>query len=147
MVLNWPTRNKNCLWQPCLLLMLTDWNKISNLNRGPSIDASYQVSVHLAKALTTWQMVSSGTKWRKKKQFQVPNILQMKQISQVLIQTSTSSSCFFFFFFLFCFSPSFFFLFFTFFSVTASSSKLSSVTSNNLLLIISSIVLVKWHHV
>jgi hypothetical protein len=25
-----------------------DWDKMSNLYRGPSIDASYQVSVHLA---------------------------------------------------------------------------------------------------
>jgi hypothetical protein len=37
---NQPTRNKNCLWQQCLL---TDWDEISNLYRGPSIDASYQV--------------------------------------------------------------------------------------------------------
>jgi hypothetical protein len=29
--------------------MLTDRDEISNLYRGPSIDASYQVSVHLAK--------------------------------------------------------------------------------------------------
>jgi hypothetical protein len=43
---NQPIRNKNCLWQPCLL---TDRNKMSKLYRGPSIDASYQVSVHLAK--------------------------------------------------------------------------------------------------
>ena len=43
---NQPTRNKNCLWQQCLL---TDWDEISNLYRGPSIDASYQVSLHLAK--------------------------------------------------------------------------------------------------
>jgi hypothetical protein len=43
---NQPTRNKNCLWQPCLL---TDRDKISSLYGGPSIDASYQVSVHLAK--------------------------------------------------------------------------------------------------
>jgi hypothetical protein len=43
---NWPIRNKNCLWWPCLL---TDRDKISNLYRGPSIDASYHVSVHLAK--------------------------------------------------------------------------------------------------
>jgi hypothetical protein len=28
--------NKNCLWQPCLL---TDWDEINNLYRGPSIDA------------------------------------------------------------------------------------------------------------
>jgi hypothetical protein len=39
-------RNKSCLWWPCLL---TDQNKVSNLYRGPSIDASYHVSVHLAK--------------------------------------------------------------------------------------------------
>jgi len=41
-----PIRNKNCLWRPCLL---TDQDEMSNLYRGPSIDASYQVSVHLAK--------------------------------------------------------------------------------------------------
>ena len=41
---NRPFRNKNCLWQPCLL---TDQNDISNCNRGLSIDASYQVSFHL----------------------------------------------------------------------------------------------------
>jgi hypothetical protein len=43
---NQPIRNKNCLWRPCLI---TDWDKMSNLYRGPAIDASYQVSVHLAK--------------------------------------------------------------------------------------------------
>ena len=43
---NQPIRNKNCLWWPCLL---TDRNEMSNLNRGPAIDASYQVSVHMAK--------------------------------------------------------------------------------------------------
>jgi hypothetical protein len=36
------------LWRPCLLM---DWDKMSNRYRGPSIDASYQVSVHLAKRL------------------------------------------------------------------------------------------------
>jgi hypothetical protein len=39
-------RNKNCLWRPCLL---TDQDKMSNIFRKPSIDASYQVSVYLAK--------------------------------------------------------------------------------------------------
>ena len=43
---NQPIRNKNCLWWPCLLM---DRDKMSNLYRGPSKDASYQVSVHLAK--------------------------------------------------------------------------------------------------
>jgi hypothetical protein len=44
--LNRPIRNKNCLWQPCLL---TEQDEISKIHRGPSIDASYQVSVYLAK--------------------------------------------------------------------------------------------------
>jgi hypothetical protein len=43
---NQPIRNKNRLWQPCLL---TDRDGMSILYRGPSIDASYQVSYHLAK--------------------------------------------------------------------------------------------------
>ena len=43
---NKPIRNKNCLWRPGLLM---DQDKMSNLYRGPSIDASYQVSLHLAK--------------------------------------------------------------------------------------------------
>ena len=43
---NQPIRNKNRLWWPCLL---TDRDEMSNLYRGPSIDASYQVSVHLAE--------------------------------------------------------------------------------------------------
>jgi hypothetical protein len=42
---NEPIRNKNCLWRPYLL---TDQDEMSNLYRGHSIDASYQVSVHLA---------------------------------------------------------------------------------------------------
>jgi hypothetical protein len=43
---NWPFRNKNCLWWPCLLM---DRDEMSILYRRPSIDASYQVSVHLAE--------------------------------------------------------------------------------------------------
>ena len=33
-------------WRPCLLM---DRDKMSNFYKGPSIDASYQVSVHLAE--------------------------------------------------------------------------------------------------
>ena len=44
--LNRPIRNKNGLWWPCLLM---DRDEMSNLYRGPSIDASYQVSIHLAE--------------------------------------------------------------------------------------------------
>ena len=43
---NQPIRNKNGLWRPYLL---TDRDEMSNLYRGPSIDVSYQVSVHLAE--------------------------------------------------------------------------------------------------
>jgi hypothetical protein len=43
---NRPIRNKNCLWQPCLLM---NRDEMSNLYRGPSKDAPYQVSIHLAK--------------------------------------------------------------------------------------------------
>jgi hypothetical protein len=43
---NQPSRNKNRLWRPCLL---TDRDEMNSLYRGPSIDASYQVSDHLAK--------------------------------------------------------------------------------------------------
>ena len=42
---NRPIGKNNRLGWPCLLM---DWNIMSNLYRGPSIDASYQVSVHLA---------------------------------------------------------------------------------------------------
>ena len=43
---NRPIRNKNCLLRPCLL---TDRDEMSNLYRGPAIDACYQVSLHLAE--------------------------------------------------------------------------------------------------
>ena len=44
--INRPIRNKNCLWQQCLLM---NRDKMSTLYRGPSKDAPYQVSIHLAK--------------------------------------------------------------------------------------------------
>ena len=42
-----PSSNKNCLWWPCFLT--SDRDEMSSLYRGHSIDASYQVSIHLAK--------------------------------------------------------------------------------------------------
>ena len=42
---NRPIRNKNCLWWPCLLM---NRDEMSNIYRGPSIDASYQISDQLA---------------------------------------------------------------------------------------------------
>ena len=54
---NRPIKNKNYLWWPCLLM---DKDKISNLYRGPSIDASYQVSVHLAERLKCEKLTDDG---------------------------------------------------------------------------------------
>jgi hypothetical protein len=50
-------RNKNCLWWPFLLM---DWDEISTLYREPPIDASYQVSVHLAKR---FQSIGNSCFW------------------------------------------------------------------------------------
>ena len=47
----------NCLWWPCLLM---DWDEISTLYRGPSIDVSYQVSVHLAKRFQRRRFLKIG---------------------------------------------------------------------------------------
>ena len=47
---NQPIRNKNCLWRP-MCVNITDRDKMSNLYRGPAIDASHQVLVHLAKQI------------------------------------------------------------------------------------------------
>jgi hypothetical protein len=61
---NWPIRNKNCLWRSCLLM---DRDEMSNPYRGPSIDASYQVSVHLAvseEKIKMWKV--NGDKLREK---------------------------------------------------------------------------------
>jgi hypothetical protein len=54
---NQPIRNKNDLWLPCLL---TDRDEMSNLYRGPSIDASYQVSVHLVKRFQRRRFLKIG---------------------------------------------------------------------------------------
>ena len=54
---NQPIRNKNCLWWPCLL---TDRDEMSNLYKGPSIDASYLISVHLAKRFQRRRFLKIG---------------------------------------------------------------------------------------
>jgi hypothetical protein len=43
--INEPTLGRKHLWKAMLMM---DWDEMSNLYRGPSIDASYQVSFHLA---------------------------------------------------------------------------------------------------
>jgi hypothetical protein len=51
---NQPIRNKNCLWPPCLL---TDQIEMSNLFRGPSIDASYQILAHFGQAVSDEKII------------------------------------------------------------------------------------------
>jgi hypothetical protein len=53
---NQPIRNKNGLWRPCLL---TDRDEMSNLYRWPSINDSYQLSVHLVKRFQNFYKFSS----------------------------------------------------------------------------------------
>jgi hypothetical protein len=43
---NQPIRNKNRLWRPCLLM---DRDEMSNLDREPPIDDTYQVSVQVSE--------------------------------------------------------------------------------------------------
>ena len=45
------------MWWPCLL---TDRDEMSNLYRGPAIDASYQVSIHLAKRFQRKRFLKSA---------------------------------------------------------------------------------------
>jgi hypothetical protein len=51
-VKNQPIRNKSRLWRLCLLM---DRDEMGHLYREPSIDASYQVLVHLVKIFKNQQ--------------------------------------------------------------------------------------------
>ena len=55
--LNQLIRNKNGLWRPCLL---TDRDEMCNLYIGPVIDASYQVSIHLAQRFQRRRFLKIG---------------------------------------------------------------------------------------
>jgi hypothetical protein len=54
---NRPIRNKNCLWQPYLIM---DRDEISTPDRGPPIDASYKVSVLMAKRFQRRRLLIIG---------------------------------------------------------------------------------------
>ena len=54
---NQPIRKKHGLWWPCLL---TDRDKITTLYRGPSIDTSYKISVHLGKRFQRRRFLKSA---------------------------------------------------------------------------------------
>ena len=79
-------RNKNCLWRPCFLM---DRDEMSIFYRGPSIDAPYQVSVHLAEGfqrrrlkcekLTDDRQQTTDTKWWQKLTLQ-GKLIKMEQL-------------------------------------------------------------------
>jgi hypothetical protein len=46
--LNLPIRNKNCLWRPCLL---TNWDEMSNLYRGPSYQVTRKMRLNVLHAV------------------------------------------------------------------------------------------------
>ena len=71
---NRPIRNKNCLWRPCLL---TDRDEMCNLQRGSSIDDSYQVSVDL-------------TKWFQRRRFVLKSNNQNKELPVAAMFVSRS---------------------------------------------------------
>ena len=54
---NQPIKNKNCMWWPFLL---TDRDEMRNIYRELPIDASYQVSVHLAKRFQRRRFLKIG---------------------------------------------------------------------------------------
>ena len=86
--LNRPIRNKNWLWQPCLLM---DRDEMSKLYKVPSIDASYQVSVHLAKGFQRRRLKCEklmDAKWWQK--LILPLARWAKNIIQYLLYTVIS---------------------------------------------------------
>ena len=54
---NQPIRNKICLWWPCLL---TNQDEMCTIYRGHAIDASYHVSIHLAKRFQRKRFLKIG---------------------------------------------------------------------------------------
>jgi hypothetical protein len=59
---NPPIRNKNFMWWPCLFM---NWDEMSNLYRGPSIHAFYQISVHLGKRFQRRRFKKKSTNQKK----------------------------------------------------------------------------------
>jgi hypothetical protein len=71
---------KNCLWQPCLLM---DRDKMSNLYSGPSIDASYQVSVHLAKRFQRRRILKKSTNQKQEMSVAIMFAMPLKPLNQM----------------------------------------------------------------
>ena len=83
-------RNKNRLWRPCLL---SDQDEISNLYRGPSIDASYQVSVHLAKRFQRRRLKKIRTIRKKNRLWRPCLLMDRDKISNLYGGSSIYDSC------------------------------------------------------
>ena len=90
---NQPIRNKNCLWWPCLSM---DQNEMSNSCRGPSIDASYQVTVYLAKRFQRRRFDQKSTNQKQELSVVAMSVNESERNEQILQRT-----------FYRCFLPSF----------------------------------------
>ena len=80
---NRPIRKKNCLWRPCLL---RNRDEMSNLYRGPYIDASYQVLLHLAKQFQRRRFFFFNLPFRNKNCLWWPRLLMVRTICAILIE-------------------------------------------------------------
>ena len=81
---NQPIRNKNCLWWPCLS---TDQNEMSNSCRGPSIDASYQVTVYLAKRFQRRRFYQKSTNQKQELSVVAMSVNESERNEQTLQRT------------------------------------------------------------
>ena len=64
-----------------------DWDKMSNLYRGPSIDASYQVSVQLAKGFQRRRLKCEKFTDNDKRQVMAIAHVALGKVSEKLILT------------------------------------------------------------
>jgi hypothetical protein len=78
---NKPIRKKSRMWRPCLL---TDRDEICNRNKGLSIDASYQVSVHFSKRFQRRRFLKFSNIY----------VVYMLQLIQVITCTKVACTCY-----------------------------------------------------
>ena len=89
---NPPIRNKYCLWWPCLL---TNRDEMSNLNRRPSKDASYQISGSFGQAVSEEKIFQKSTNQKQGLPMVVMFVKGSGQNEQSL--QKTFHRCFFFY--------------------------------------------------
>ena len=91
---NRPIRSNNFMWRPCLL---TDREEMKNLYRGPYIDASYQVLVHLTMQFQRIIFRNRREGWEPLRsmmlRFNYMMLTVMTALSVLFLSSLTISSC------------------------------------------------------